>query len=646
MKRIFASYPRIDGQYGRVSTVKFVTCSLLLAALLFFGGGATRALSDIRQHNALLEQRTYELPWALMQLQLEMGRFLDALHLRYADAISLDELMLRYDILWSRTPILLSSQYQETFSDSPSLWLLIRQIDNRIRAVESMVEGLQPGSSQYLAIATELGPYLDPLARNISALMHENVRFYAEYDQAYRQLGKHIYQQIMGFFITLLLLLLLLFRELRRYWSLQQQDPLTGLPNRLALQRHMKPLIEQEQPFSVMVLELKDSDVHYQRFGFEVMDKLLQECSLRLQSTLLAHEYLAQPSPSGLVVLANGVVELSEVRAQISRFQQALSEKATVNGYDFYMEPLMGVVLYPADADNLVDLLARGDLALALCTQQQKPYVFFDPSLLKEMSRRQQLAKGLPAALSSNSLTLQLQPFMAWPTKECVGLQVLTSWHHPHFGVISPTELQRITEQYQCSESVMLWTLQSVCSQLKVWQRYSKAPVFVSLTVPCVLLRKGLGVMLMTVLQQFGIPASRLVLELNKDITKQDTQAVKAILHGIRAVGIRVILTEFGRGGGALSALSQLPLDWLKMDTAFCNSIEYEGETHRLLEVLFAMAEVLQHPLICSNVDHDNEWAELKSLGKPLLVQGNVLGEALFVTEVSEWLQQCNQATR
>lgn len=648
MKRIFASYPRLDGQYGRVSAIKVILGGGLLLVMVYFGLGANQTLSKIRYHSSLLEQRTYEVPWSLMQLQLEMIRFLDAVRLRHADAISQDDLMLRYDILWSRTPVLLSNQYQGSLGERQELWLLIRQIDARIHELEPIVEGLQPDSGNYLVILTGLSPYVEPLARTVSALMHDNVRFYAEYDQTYLQLGKQLYQQITGFFITLLLLLLLLFRELRRYWSLQQQDPLTGLPNRFALQRQISTLIEQDQPFSLTLLELKDLSRHYQRFGFKVVDKLLQACCERLQGSLLAHEYLAQPSQGGLVILGRGVVELADIRAQISRFTQALSQKVTIDGYDFYMEPLIGVVLYPFDADNLVDLQARGELALELCKQRQQPYVFFDASLLKEMSRRQQLAKDLSTALHRNNLTLQLQPLLAWPAQQCLGLQVLTSWHHPHFGMIAPGELERMAELYQCSESVLIWSLQAICGQMSVWQRHSSAPLFVSLTLPASLFRPGIEVTLMTVLQSFSLPATSLVLEVNEHTVAQDVPAATAILQRISAVGIRIMLTEFGSWGAALGPLSLLPLNWLKLDATFCTGIEHNEQSRRQLVTLLAMAKVLAQPLVCCGVEHASELAVLESLslevqGATLLVQGDAVGEVLAVTEVGEWLQKSAQ---
>lgn len=639
MKRIFSAYPHIDSQYGRVHPFKFMICGLLLVIMLWLGTSATNTLINIRQHNSLLENRTYEVPWSLMQLQLEVGRFLDAVRLRHSNVISQEDFMLRYDILWSRTPILLSNQFKNTLSKQPDLWLLIRQIHTRVRELERPVQTLQPGSANYLLILTELSPYLEPLSRTVTATMIDNVRFYAEYDQAYRQLGKLLYQQIIGLFVALSALLLLLFRELHRYWQLQQQDPLTGLPNRFALQRHVAPMIEQGTPFSVTVLELKDFTEHHHRFGYEVADKLLQECSQRLQQCLLPHEFIAQLDQAGVVVLARGVVELEEARAQMSRFRQALSEKATIESYHFYMEPMMGVVLYPADADNLVDLLARGELALELCKQKELPYVFFDPSLLKEMSRRQQLAKDLSSAIDSNSLTLRLQPVVDWPSQQCCGLQMLISWHHPIFGVISTTELLRVAELYQRAEQLIFWALESACMQLGAWQGNSSAPLLISVKLPAALFRQGIERKLLHTLEQQGLSPSILVVEINESVAMKDPREAMLVMENIRAAGMRIILTEFGSGCSALGHLSQLPLNWLQLAPISCCGIEHQGGPRRQLETLFAIADVLQLPLICSGIDHLAELAVLEKMARPLLIQGDIVSPPLLITEVGDWLK-------
>ncbi|OIN13535.1 bifunctional diguanylate cyclase/phosphodiesterase [Oceanisphaera psychrotolerans] len=640
MSPFISSSEHPGNQYGRVHPLKIMLGGLLLLIMVIFGGGATHSLMNIRQHNDLLEQRAYEMPWSMMQLQLELGRFLDAVRLRHADAISQDDLMLRYDILWSRTPVLLNSQFKDSISARPDLWLLLQQIETRVQGLESSVMELQPGSPTYRFILAELSPYLEPLSSSVTATMHNNVHFYTQYDQVYRELGRQLYTRIIGFGITLLLLLLLLWRQLWQYRVQQLQDPLTGLPNRFVLQRHMAQMIEQGLPFSVTVLELKDFSQHQHRFGFEVADRLRQVFSHRLQQSLHPHEFIAQPGPQEIAVVARGVVELEEVRAQLSRFRQALLDKVSIDAYDFYMEPLIGVVLYPADADNLVDLLARGELALEQCKREQLPYVIFDPSLLKDMSRRQQLARDLPAALDSNSLSLQLQPLVDSQGGECHGLQVLLNWHHPGFGMIPAAELVRITEQYQLSERVFRWLLPQVLRPLSGWRQANGAPLFLSLTVSPSLFRHGLEHLIMPLLEQHDLQADALVLDVNETTAMRDVHESLSVMAGIRAAGIRILLSDFGSGGSAWGYLSRMPVSWLKLDPTFCNGIEREGEPRHQLDTLLALARVLQRPVVCCGVDHQGELDAIRIMNESLLVQGEAVGGTLSVQEVTDWLKR------
>lgn len=633
-------YVGAETEYGRVHPFKVAAALLLLVVMLSFAGGATHTLIGIRQHNTLLEQRTYEVPWSLMQLQLEMGRFLDAVRLLHAGAIRRDELMLRYDLLWSRTPVLLSSQFKDTLSERPDLWLLIQQIESRVRGLEQQVQALAPGAPDYQSILAELSPYLEPLSRTVTATMHGNVRFYAEYDQAYRLMGKRLYIQIVGLFITATLLLLLLLRELWRYRAQQLRDPLTGLPNRFALQRRMAPMIEQGTPFSVTVLELEDFTQHHHRFGFEVADRLLQAFSQRLQQSLQPHEFIAQFGREGVVVLARGVVELEEVRAQLSRFRQVLMDRESIDAHDFYMVPVIGVVLYPADGDNLVELLARGELALELCKRDRLPYVIFDPSLLKEMSRRQRLARDLPAALESNSLGPSFQPLAELRSGDCLGLQTLLHWHHPGFGMISSAELLRVTEQFQLSERVFLWALKNACGHLRRWQELDEPHLFVSLSVPPSLFGAGLERRILPVLEQHGLEAGSLVLDLDENMVMKDPFEALSVMEALHAAGIRMTLADFGSGCSSWGSLSRMPVSWLKLDPTFCSGIERPGEARQQLEILFGLGRLLQRPLICCGVDREAELRVLRGMEGELLVQGDWVGAPLAAVEVPGWLKR------
>lgn len=635
MKQLFIPIPGSD-QWGPAHMLRQVAALLLLICMLLFGAGVTHALLGIRQHNTQLEQRNYEVPWSLMQLQLEMNRFFDAVRLLNAGVIEHDELMLRYDILWSRTPVLLSNQLKDTLSERPDLWLLIQQIEDRVRSVEPMVQALKPGDLNYRLLLAELAPYAEPLARTVTATMHSNVLFYAEYDKAYKSLSQELYVCTLGLGFCALLLLLMLWLELLSYRRRLLQDALTGLPNRFALQHRLGQLIGRRQPFSITLLELEDLDWLVQHFGYDTADQLQSAFARRLQACLLPHEHIALFERK-CVVVAEGVLELAEVRAQLSRVRQALAAPEAIARHDFHPTPVIGVVLYPADADNMVDLLARGELALALCRQERLPYVIFDPSMLKEIERRQQLARDLPAALESDSLSLRFHP-LADGEGRCAGFRLSLQWRHPHFGMITGPELGRLAEQYQLSEALLLWALNRCCELLPGWQALQSG-LFVSLPLPPSLFRSSIRESLLAALKQHGLDGTSLVLELEEAQLEEELHLTQPLVRELRERGIRIMLANFGSGRSSWGQLTRLPLDWLQLDVALCNGIEREGEARRQFQAMLALARLLALPVICCGVHREAEVQVIREQGQAPLLQGDVVSPPLGAIEVKDWLE-------
>lgn len=641
MKRLFIPVPGTNAR-GALHILKKTVILLLLLCMLLFGVGAAHALLGIRQHNILLEQRNYELPWSLMQLKLEMIRFLDGVRLLHAGGMEHDELMLRYDILWSRTPVLLSNQLKDTLTDRPDLWLLIQQIENRVRAMEPMVQAMTPGSPDYQRLLAELSPYVEPLTRTMTATMHSNVLFYAEYDQAYRKLGRELYISTAGLGVCVLLLLIMLGAELLGYRRRLLREPLTMLPNRFALQHRLNHLIIRHQPFSLTLLELEDFARIRQQFGFEVADRLQQALADRLEKYLRPGEQMAALDREGLVILTEGMVELAEVRNQLSRIRQALITAESVNGHDFYPAPVIGVVLYPSDANNMVDLLARGELALELCRRDQLPYVIFDPSMLKEMERRQQLARDLPAALESDSLGLRFYPLVT-PAGHCAGLRLSLQWRHPRFGEIGESELVRVTEQYQLSERLLLWALSRIGELIPDW-RMAAPGVFVSLPLPPSVFRPSLRERLLNTLSRHGLEGDALVLELTESMVMQAAQQAQPMLDDLCALNVRMLLAEFGSGCSQWGQLTQLPLHWLQLDASWCSGIEHSEAARKRLATLFELARLLGVPVVCSGVTSAAESSIVSALGSEVLLQGPFISPSLATMEVREWLENSGPA--
>ena len=122
---------------------------VLYLSILLFTGSNLYCLVQLQNATRVMEKYTYDVSWALMQLQLELGRFLNAVEIYHYGGIDQEALLLRYDILWSRTPILLSGQLRKSLADNPKTLRLVKLTESSIRKLEPDLVRLKPGTPDY-----------------------------------------------------------------------------------------------------------------------------------------------------------------------------------------------------------------------------------------------------------------------------------------------------------------------------------------------------------------------------------------------------------------------------------------------------------------------------------------------------------------
>jgi len=200
---------------------------VLYLSILLFTGSTLYCLVQIQNATRVMEKYTYDVSWALMQLQLELGRFLNAVEIYHYGGIDHETLLLRYDILWSRTPILLSGQLRKSLSDNPKTLRLVQLTENNIRKLEPELTRLKPGMSDYQQIMMTLAPLQEPLSYSLASMMQKNINVYSENDRHFGQLRNALLLMVSGLVISVLLLSMLLIYEGRRHFRAARRDPLT-----------------------------------------------------------------------------------------------------------------------------------------------------------------------------------------------------------------------------------------------------------------------------------------------------------------------------------------------------------------------------------------------------------------------------------
>ncbi|WP_439828595.1 putative bifunctional diguanylate cyclase/phosphodiesterase [Aeromonas enteropelogenes] len=587
---------------------------ILYISILSFTGSTLYSLMQIQNATRAMEKYTYDVSWALMQLQLELGRFLNAVEVYHYGGIDHDALMLRYDILWSRTPILLSGQLRKSMQDKQKTLRLVQLIESNIRSIEPEIIRLKSGAPNYQQIMMRLSPLQEPLSYSLASVMQKNINIYTDNDRHFAQLRNALLLMVSGLIISVLLLTALLIYEGRRHFRAARQDPLTGLSNRVALLERMEQYATQEAPFGLVLVDINDFRDINSKFGYDTGDYLLHEFAKRIRVLCEEGEWSCRLSGDQFAIVQRGSNDLRQIRELVARLLHALKQNIVFDNYPFRLDVGIGIAFYPMDSEKTQELLSCAEQALFHSRKTHVPYVIYDRSLLNETARRKHLASDMVMALEHNALELYYQPIVNLDSGRCEAVEALLRWRHPELGFIPPNEVILVAEEFQLAERLGSWVLNTACEQLYQWHQLGLVDLQMCVNISPGMYQRNLLKLVTKALMDHHLPASSLVLEVTEDTTMREVKNSLQLMQDLNQQGVLLALDDFGTGYSSLSYLQKLPVSKVKIDRSFIQGIDTSIEASELVANICRMGTMLGKSLVCEGIETQAQLDVLRSL--------------------------------
>jgi len=587
---------------------------ILYISILSFTGSTLYCLMQIQNTTRAMEKYTYDVSWALMQLQLELGRFLTAVKMYHYGGIDHDTLMLRYDILWSRTPILLNGQLRKSMEDKQKTLRLVQLIENNIRNIEPDITTLKAGVSDYQQIMMRLEPLQEPLSYSLASVMQKNINIYSDNDRYFGQLRNALLLMVSGLIVSVLLLSILLIYEGRRHFRAARQDPLTGLPNRFALLERMELCTTQDVPFGLVLIDINDFRDINSKFGYDTGDYLLNEFANRIRALCGEGEWSGRLGGDQFAIIQRGSSDLRQVRELVDRLHNTLKQDIVYDNYTFRLEAGVGIAFYPMDSNKTQELLSHAEQALFHSRKTQVPYVIYDNSLLNETTRRKHLASDMIMALEHNAMELYYQPIVNLENGRCEAVEALLRWRHPELGFIPPNEVIMVAEEFQLAERVGSWVLNTACQQLSQWHQLGLVDLQMCVNISPGMYQRNLLKLVAKALMEHHLPARSLVLEVTEDTTMREVKNSLQLMQDLTQQGVLLALDDFGTGYSSLSYLQKLPVSKVKIDRSFIQGIDTSIEASELVANICRLGSMLGKSLVCEGIETQAQLDVLRSL--------------------------------
>jgi diguanylate cyclase (GGDEF)-like protein len=410
-------------------------------------------------------------------------------------------------------------------------------------------------------------------------------------------------------------------------------DALTGLANRLLFRDRLElALARAERHGSFAALLFLDVDRFKDvndTFGHGAGDQLLRSVSERLQATLRANDTLARFGDEvftlarfggdEFVVLCEDLTSEDSAVRIAERVQQALLRPFILERKEHVVTASIGIVLASGTDRDAESLLRDADIAMYRAKERGPGnWEIFDEVLRKRALERVATERALRHALDTGELRLHYQPIVTLDAGTMQSVEALVRWQHPERGLIPPGEFIPIAEESALILQIGTWTLREACGQAYRWRaRFGdRAPLPVSVNVSARQLAQAeLPETIRQVLVETGLSAGDLAIELTETALIDDSSVPAASLRELKALGVKILLDDFGTGFSSLSHLQRFPIDALKIDRSFVMHLGTGEDKNAIVRAIAAMASALGLEVVAEGVETAEQAAEAQALG-------------------------------
>jgi len=356
----------------------------------------------------------------------------------------------------------------------------------------------------------------------------------------------------------------------RTLHRLSYTDQLTGLANRRAL---MRDVLERRrragQHGSLLVIDLHGLAEVNDTHGRSTGDAVLIEVGRRIRGLLGGDDVLARLGGDEFAVLTGDGAVLAYALA--SRITTVVAEPYDLPNSIVELHTSVGLAELADGADS-DEVLRHADLARRRARQLGNDRVeWYDPDVEIALNRRMDLEKQVLGAIDRGELDLVFQPVVDLRDRQPAGVEALLRWRHPQFGTIMPAELLPIARDLGIAADLDEWVMDAACRELTGWS--GRNDFWLSVNVaPRELLTARFPDRVATTLQRYDLAPDRLVVEVAETWVAEDLPAIVAALAGLRKLGVRAALDDFGAGQASLTHLRRLPVDMLKLDRSLVDT--------------------------------------------------------------------------
>lgn len=423
--------------------------------------------------------------------------------------------------------------------------------------------------------------------------------------------------------------------------ELAYTDQLTQLPNRAGLAELCRELfvhaMQHQHSVAVFYLDLDHFQHINDTMGHHTGDELLQQVAQRLRAVLYEGDVLGRLGGDEFLLIRQST-QVGDVTKMANQLTLCLSENFEIGDRQLQVSPSIGVAMFPQHGLTFAELLRAADVALyAAKDAGRNCHTLYSHQMSEQLHERLQLEHGMRTGLSQGQFSLHFQPIVQVANQQVESVEVLLRWQHPQLGAISPTRFIPLAEQSGFINALGDWVLLQACRQAASWL-WRGNPLRIAVNISTVqLTQPGFLRRLQQILEETGLPAAQLELELTESVMAQEVGASRTLLQQVRNLGVKLALDDFGTGYSSLAYLKSFPMDKLKIDRTFVQDMLVDPDDRAIMHAMVVLGHSLGMQVVAEGVEDAAQLSQLSQLDIDQ-VQGYFFSRPLPAAELERWL--------
>ena len=305
-----------------------------------------------------------------------------------------------------------------------------------------------------------------------------------------------------------------------------------------------------------------------------------------------------------------------ELPALQRRIVERLSQPVRIEGQTVFLSACVGVAIHPQDADDADTLMQRADNAMRDAQSRGGGFRFYSAATDAAAARKLKLEQMLHEALETGALTIAYQPIVDTARRRTTCAEVLLRWPQADGASIAPAEFVPIAEEAGLMDRIGEHVLEHACRQLALSRAAGHGLSRICVNVSrAQLMGPHLAAAVARCLREHALDPASLELELSERGVLSGNQDVISQLEGLKRLGVRLSLDDFGTGESAIIYLRELPIDVIKIDQSYVQAVNDNGRDAAIVSAIVALGQQMGLKVVAEGVETAEQLATIERLG-------------------------------